>query len=78
MSCGGTRCSRSFPSVPAIRIPSPFEGAGVIVRLAALWLRARERQRQRHALLSLDDRMLADIGITREQAEAEGRKPFWR
>jgi len=27
--------------------------------------------------MELDDHMLADIGVTREQAAAEGRKPFW-
>jgi uncharacterized protein YjiS (DUF1127 family) len=37
-----------------------------------------ERQRQRRALLSLDDRLLRDVGITRQQASEEGVKPFWR
>ncbi len=35
------------------------------------------RTRQRHALLQLDDRLLGDIGLTREQQEQEVRKPFW-
>ena len=39
-----------------------------------LW---RERYRQRRQLLEMDDRELKDIGITREQAEQEGRKPLW-
>jgi uncharacterized protein YjiS (DUF1127 family) len=38
----------------------------------------RDKARQRGLLEGLDDRMLADIGITREQAEREARKPFWR
>ena len=37
----------------------------------------RERYRQRRQLLEMDDRELKDIGITREQAEQEGRKPLW-
>jgi uncharacterized protein YjiS (DUF1127 family) len=37
-----------------------------------------ERRRQRKALLELDDRMLADIGITKSQAIDEGKKPFWK
>lgn len=37
----------------------------------------RERCRQRRQLLEMDDRQLKDIGITREQAEQEGRKPLW-
>lgn len=35
------------------------------------------RQRTRRALAQLDDRMLSDIGITREQALREAGKPFW-
>jgi|SRR6516225_933581 uncharacterized protein YjiS (DUF1127 family) len=38
----------------------------------------RERYRQRRQLLEMDDRELKDIGITREQAEQEGRKPRWK
>ena len=34
-------------------------------------------RRSRRPLLTLDDRLLDDIGITREQARKEGRKPFW-
>jgi len=34
--------------------------------------------RQRRDLLSLDDAMLKDIGISRADAIEEGRKPFWR
>ncbi|MCW8848055.1 MAG: DUF1127 domain-containing protein [Sedimenticola sp.] len=36
-----------------------------------------ERYRQRRALISLDDRMLKDIGISRCEAEHESEKPFW-
>ena len=39
-----------------------------------LW---RERARQRRALSQLDDRLLADIGVTRADAERECAKPFW-
>lgn len=34
--------------------------------------------RSRRHLLTLDDRLLEDIGISREQAQSEGRKPFWK
>ena len=37
----------------------------------------RERYRQRRQLLAMNDRELKDIGITREQAEQEVRKPLW-
>lgn len=37
-----------------------------------------ERARQRHQLMSLDPRMLRDIGISRSDAEREYRKKFWQ
>lgn len=81
MSCGSTQCSSSLPylSLRTPDVPAPFTGWGRICwRPAARLLRLHDRQLQRRVLLELDDRMLADIGVTREQAEAEGRKPFWR
>jgi uncharacterized protein YjiS (DUF1127 family) len=33
--------------------------------------------RQRKTLASLDDHMLKDLGLTREQAEIEADRPFW-
>ena len=38
---------------------------------------AHERARQRAVLAGLDDRMLRDIGLSRTQALAEARRPFW-
>ena len=35
------------------------------------------RHRSRQALGRLDDRLLADIGLDREQAQLEAAKPFW-
>jgi uncharacterized protein YjiS (DUF1127 family) len=35
------------------------------------------RSRQRAALWRLDDRLLDDIGVTRQQANAEAAKPLW-
>lgn len=37
-----------------------------------------QRRRGRQALLELDDRLLKDIGVTREQAERQSRKWFWQ
>lgn len=39
--------------------------------------RCSSRARQREALSSLDDRLLDDIGVTRQQANVEAAKPFW-
>ena len=38
----------------------------------------RERARQRQTLATLNDRMLADIGIDRVAANPEASKPYWR
>jgi uncharacterized protein YjiS (DUF1127 family) len=40
------------------------------------WCSARSQQRQ--ALAQLDDRLLRDIGKTRQEAIAEAAKPFWK
>lgn len=40
-----------------------------------LWM---ERVRTRRALLTLDDRMLLDIGLSRADAWHEAEKPFWQ
>jgi uncharacterized protein YjiS (DUF1127 family) len=44
-----------------------------VVRL----LRWHQLARQRRALLTLNDRMLKDIGITRAEAQREASRPFW-
>lgn len=38
----------------------------------------RHYRRSRRDLMTLDDRLLKDIGISREQAKNEGRKAFWK
>lgn len=37
----------------------------------------QERARQRHALQSIDDRGLKDIGLSRADVVRESQKPFW-
>jgi len=58
--------------------PVPWEKLMRLCRraraLAATW---RSRARQREALARLDDRLLADIGLTREVQMVECSKLFW-
>jgi uncharacterized protein YjiS (DUF1127 family) len=52
--------------------------AGQWGRLPALLAVLAMRRRTRRALSELDDRQLADVGLTRRQALLESAKPFWR
>ena len=43
------------------------------------WIRlCLARRRQRRALGQLDERLLADVGLTRQQAAREARRACWR
>ena len=58
----------------------PADRQGLSTRLAVAFTtfwRWHQTMRQHQALLELDDHLLADIGITREQAKKEARQPFW-
>lgn len=72
-----TRIQFDFPAVcdPGFRgVQRAVSGRGLIA-----WIRAAAaRWRQRRILEQFDERMLRDIGISRSQALAETRKPFWR
>jgi uncharacterized protein YjiS (DUF1127 family) len=53
-------------------------GQAVLSSLASMitiWLNRRQGRRD---LSVLDDRLLADVGISREDALREAIKPFWR
>ncbi len=57
----------------------PF-GSATPIDIAAFWrllLRWHMRVTQRAHLAQLDMRLLDDIGVTPEQAEAQINKPFW-
>jgi uncharacterized protein YjiS (DUF1127 family) len=57
-------------------------GAGMLVRdfrdLLDTLLEWQRRTNSRRELLTLDRRLLDDIGISRIDALREGGKPFWR
>jgi uncharacterized protein YjiS (DUF1127 family) len=48
---------------------------GAAVRAVWFWM---ERSRQRRALAELDDYLLRDIGLTRDEAQRECANPFWK
>lgn len=77
MSCGSTACTTKY-DIPATK---PFAGFEWLWRRPSVWLAkissGGERRRQRRQLLELDDRLLADIGLPREQAVEEACKSFW-
>jgi uncharacterized protein YjiS (DUF1127 family) len=58
----------------SVNVIDLFELPGRLLETLLLW---QERARQRHDLAGLDGRALRDIGISRERALAEVRKPFW-
>jgi uncharacterized protein YjiS (DUF1127 family) len=75
-----TEMSANYPILPV--------AGGALVRvfasllaLVTRWLKelveARKHRRQAHALVGLDHRMLADIGITRADVRDAFSEPFW-
>ncbi|WP_435530891.1 DUF1127 domain-containing protein [Pseudotabrizicola alkalilacus] len=53
------------------------QSAGSAPRLLTLVRSALAAHRQRQFLARLDDRTLADIGLTRDQAVTEAERPMW-
>ena len=70
--------SQSFVQEPR-RASSPAQTSQHILsnwsHAIEIWL---NRRRGRQELSSLDDRLLDDIGISREDALWKAGKPFWR
>jgi uncharacterized protein YjiS (DUF1127 family) len=77
MSCGSTTCTTEYEIIDA----KPFDGFEWLWQQPSVWL-ARisydsERRHQRRQLLELDNRLLSDIGLSREQAMDEACKSLW-
>jgi len=60
--------------LPTCKVPQGFSTKQIMAK-AKFWA---SRSRQRKQLARLDTRMLADIGVTAEQAKLEVMKPFWK
>ncbi|MGH6728306.1 MAG: DUF1127 domain-containing protein [Pseudolabrys sp.] len=86
MSCGSNTCNpTNLPHDLAVDNGSAWP-ARVLTWLGAIFEKTRRQQlwfelekaRQRGLLKDLDDWQLKDLGLTREQAMREARKPFWK
>ncbi len=49
-------------------------GAAALFRLLLVW---QDRERQRHHLREMNDRLLKDIGLSHADVAHEAAKPFW-
>jgi uncharacterized protein YjiS (DUF1127 family) len=84
MSCASISCSSiiSINLSPAPRfarpdaVTRPWREA--LLSMLAYVSRCHARHNQRRALIELDDHMLADIGLSRDEALREARKLFWQ
>lgn len=66
-------------SLTDLQLPlSTGEPETSIVPARGRWAVMLRHRKTRPALLELDDAQLRDIGLTREEASREGRKPFWK
>jgi uncharacterized protein YjiS (DUF1127 family) len=63
------------PTEPQRALFAVHEGLRKVVETIFIWT---QRAQMRRRLLTLDDRMLRDVGITRAQVHGEAEKPFWR
>ena len=64
--------------LPVCEAPQDFSTKPFMAQVMAKAKFWASRSRQRKQLARLDARMLADIGITAEQAKSEIAKPFWK
>jgi uncharacterized protein YjiS (DUF1127 family) len=67
-----------FVRTPVRASADTASGPDVLSRLACIIVTWLQRRQGRRDLRELDDRLLADIGISRTEALSEARKPFWR
>lgn len=75
IDCGAAPTARAIRRPAAPGLPPTKEILIRLLDLLAVW---QERAGERRRLLTLDDRMLADIGADRGRVLTEAAKPFWR
>ena len=76
MSCGSTACTTKY-DIPASK---PLAGIEWYWQKPSVWLakvsRGCERRHERRRLLEPEDRLLADIGLSREHTVGEACRSF--
>jgi len=78
MSCDSTTCtSTNRPPTTLPSLPDLGRSREVLVAWLDRIALGLERRHQRQQLLELDDHLLADIGVSRQQAVEEALKPTW-
>jgi uncharacterized protein YjiS (DUF1127 family) len=75
MSCASTACTTKY-EIPASKAFAGFER---LWQGPSRWLAkiSCERRYQRRQLLELDDRLLADIGLSRQDAVGQALESSW-
>ena len=76
ISLGSVALEAAGRSLGAIRLIGTRAGT-VLATVVVGVLDWQRRANERHMLMSLDRRMLRDIGVSPSDAECEARKPFW-
>ena len=64
-------------SIPSRTCDAP-SATSLLIRVTDHLLTWLERAHGRRVLATLDERMLADIGVDHATARMESRKPFWK
>ena len=79
MSCINNLHSNASIAAQSPRYDRPeWSWAKWLHEFASAFGRMWQRRRERQALLELDDRLLEDVGVTREQALRQASKWFWQ
>jgi len=50
----------------------------VLLDAARIWMARRRQRKSLQGLVEHDDRMLRDVGLSRDEVRREAAKPFWR
>ncbi len=73
-----TLTDRRLAVLPAYAPALPERRPSALARAVATIVQWRRRAAGRRALAEMSPRMLADIGVSRFEAQEEASKPFWR